>query len=365
MEQRDNSHRGTVAARPRPGVVFMTPGFPADESDTSCLPAVQNYVAALAAARRDLEVHVIAFQYPYERGVYAWNGVTVHALAGANRTGWRRLPTWARAARTFRRLRAGGDVKVLHTFWLTDCTWVGQRLGKTSGVRHIASIGGQDALGSNPYLRRLDLRALTVTAGSAFAAEVFAGQSNGRVARVIPLGLDIAHLATIGAPAERDIDILGVGSLIPLKNYAEFVDVVTALKREFPALRACIVGGGPEHDALAARIARQGLEADVLLTGALPRDEAFRHMLRSRILLHPSSYESQAYVFLEALFAGLDVVCHDVGHTGDSDRVHRCATAEELVDACARLLRDPPPPRRQEVASVEDTVQAFEDIYGI
>lgn len=365
MPQLQDTSRGeAVTGESRPAVVLMVPGFPADESDTSCLPPLQNYVAALAATRPDIDVHVIAFQYPYERDVYPWHGVTVHALAGANRARWRRLPTWGRAARTFMRLRSRGEVKVLHTFWLTDCTLVGQWLDRAVGVRHVASIGGRDALDSNPYLRRLDLRRMPVTAGSAFAADHFA-QRGGGVARVIPLGLDTAHLESIAEPLERDIDILGVGSLIPLKNYAGFIDVVASLKNEFPALRACIVGGGPQHDALAARIARQGLQANVTLTGALPRDEAFRHMLRSRVLLHPSTYESQAYVFLEALFAGLDIVCHDVGHAGDSDKVHRCATTEELAAACSRLLRDPQPPRRQDVPTVTDTVRAFESLYGI
>ena len=371
--RRSNGQPRNGARRPR-GIVFMAPGFPASERDSTCLPAIQNYVAGLGAMRPDLDVHVIAFQYPYARRQYRWNGVTVHALGGANRPGVRRVPTWALATYRFTGLRRRLDIAALHTFWLTDTTMVGQRLGRTFRVRHVASIGGQDALASNPYLRRIDLDGLVVTAGSQFAASAFSGEGAGArrgqqagrpEVHVIPLGLDTEHLVTIAPPERRDIDIIGVGSLIPLKRFEAFLDVIAAVRREFPRLRACIVGDGPERDTLAARIAHDGLEDAVELTGELPRDNAFRRMLRARVLLHCSRYESQGYVFLEALTAGLEVVCHDVGHTGDSDRVHRGATTEDLAGHCARLLRDPRPPEPQPVPTVADTVRAFEALYGV
>ena len=341
----------------------MVPGFPEGEHDTSCLPAIQNYVAAFCAARSDLDVHVIAFQYPFVRREYAWKGATVHALGGRNRQHVMRLPTWARAARIFSRLAERAEVRVLHTFWLTECSRVGQWLSRRYGVPHVASIGGVDAKRDNPYVRRLRMNEMVLTAGSAFAADVLAEHADVEKVHVIPLGLDTEYLDSIDASGPRDIDVIGVGSLIPLKDYGTFVDVLAALASDLPEINACIVGDGPRREELQERIVARGLEDNIELIGHLPRDDVFRRMLRSQVFLHTSKYESQGYVFLEALFAGLNVVCYDVGYTGDSDRVFRRGSQQGLIEAVRELVRDPGPLERQQVPTVADTVRAFEAIY--
>ncbi len=350
--------------RPR-SLVFLIPGFPEDETDSTCLPAVQNYVAAFAQAHPDIQTHVIAFQYPFARRVYAWKNVTVHALAGKNRRGLQRLGTWLRAMRAVRRIHRKTRVMVLHSFWLTECTWVARRLSKRFRIRHIASIGGQDAQADNPYFKMMKLDGAVLTAGSAFAAETFAQHARRPVDHVIPLGLDVDHLQQIATPPERDIDVLGVGSLIPVKDYAAFIDVVARLKPAFPQIRACIVGEGPLHDALRRQIAELGLAGHVVLMGQKPREEVMRLMLRSKVFLHTARYESQGYVFLEALFAGLPVVCFDVGYTGTSDRVFRCHSPREMADVVAGLLRAPLPIHQTPVPTTEDTVRAFAPLYEI
>ena len=206
---------------------------------------------------------------------------------------------------------------------------------------------------------------MVLTAGSAFAAETFTQHTRRTVDHVIPLGLDTDYLQHIAAPAARDIDVLGVGSLIPVKDYAAFIDVVARLRPAFPQIRTCIIGEGPLQEALERQIAEHGLREHVVLAGAMPRDAVFRHMLRSRVFLHTARYESQGYVFLEALFAGLPVVCRDVGHTGTSDRVVRCLSTEAMSDAVAHLLRKPPPFHQPPVPTTADTVRAFEPLYGL
>ena len=351
---------------PRPrSIIFLIPGFPEDEADTACLPAVQNYVAAFAQAHPELQTHVIAFHHPFARRTYPWKTATVYALAGGNKRGLRHLGTWLRAARTVFSIHRTTTVEALHSFWLTECTWVARLLSHLLRLRHVASIGGQDAQASNPYLKMMSLGGATLTAGSAFAAETFARHARRPVDHVIPLGLDTDHLQQIDAAAQRDIDVLGVGSLIPVKNYAAFIDVVARLMPAFPHLRACIIGEGPLHDALHRQIAERGLEEHIVLKGSIPRDAVFRHMLRSKVFLHTAQYESQGYVFLEALFAGLPVVCFDVGYTGPTDRAVRCPSPQAMADTVADLLRTPPPFRREAVITAQETVRAFEPLYGL
>jgi len=360
----EQSEHRPMPRRP-PSLVFLIPGFPKDEADTTCLPAVQHFVAAFAEAHPELQMHVLAFQYPFTRGVYGWRNVIVHALGGRNQRRLRRLATWARAGLAFLTIYRQTDVQALHSFWLTECTWVARRLSRLFRLRHIASIGGQDALEDNPYHAYLNLKGTILTAGSAFAAATYTRHSERAVDHVIPLGLDAAHLQQIAAPPERDIDVLGVGSLTSVKNYAAFVDVVAHLVPAFPQVRACLVGDGPLREDLLRGIAERGLQEHVVLAGALPRDEAFRYMLRSKVFLHTARYESQGYVFLEALFAGLPVVCFDVGYTGASDRVVRCAALPAMADAVADLLRTSLRYTQVAVPTTEDTVRAFEPLYAL
>lgn len=348
----------------RESLIFLVPGFPASESDTTCLPAVQNYVAAYARQHPGQDVHVVAFQYPFMRSRYRWKGVTVHALGGSNRRGVGRLRTWWRASRVVASVSSGSHVSILHCFWLTECTLIGRWMSCRLGARHIASIGGQDARADNPYLRFLPLQKMVITAGSEFAAETFRDATGRCVDAVIPLGLDVQELNQVATAGTRDIDVLGIGSLTKLKDFATFVDLCAELSKEYPALTAAIVGDGPERQHLERRIGAAGLQDRLRLVGRLSRPEAYRMMLRSRILLHPSRYESQGYVFLEAALACLHVVCRNVGFTGGDAATHRCTSDQEMLEAVNRLLHDGSPAGTRVVMSVDETVSAFESLYG-
>lgn len=347
------------------GILFLVPGFPKDEEDSTCLPPIQNYIAGVAEAYPEIQIHVLAFQYPFVRATYTWKGVTVHALGGKNRRFLFRLLPWIRAFWAFQRIRRTVNLRVVHSFWLTECTWLGQWLCRRATVPHVASIAGQDAKADNPYLKRLSMKDMTITAGSAFVADVFTRSSGYPVNEIIPLGLDTAHLEQFGAGEMRYIDILGVGSLIPLKEYATFIDIVERLLPAFPNLKTAIIGDGIERTALQQRIDEKGLSDHIALWGALPRDDVFQYMLRSKVFLHPSRYEGQGYVFLEALYAGLPIVCHDVGFKPESNRVYACTSAGAMKERILHLLQHPRPYHRVRVPSVRETVRTFKALYGL
>src|SRR5262249_34795350 len=137
----------------RDSIVFIVPGFPGDELETDCVPDVQNFVRVFARLHPELSVHVIAFQYPFKKRTYTWNGVNVHALAGGNRRFPLRLRAWLDAALQLRRIVHAEHVVALHSMWLAECSYVASWFSRWSGVKHIATICGQDALRANPYLK--------------------------------------------------------------------------------------------------------------------------------------------------------------------------------------------------------------------
>jgi len=344
-------------------VVLLAPGFPADESDSTCIPALQSYVLQLARSDPELTLSVITFQYPAPARAYRWNGVDVYSAGGNDRRGVLRRLTWLRAAGAFRAIRRSVDVGVVHSFWLGECGLIGQRLAQRAGARHVGSIMGQDATTSSSYVRRLDLDRMTITCGSEFAAAKFRAATGRAVDRVIPFGLDVDRFARPEGP--RDIDILGVGSLIALKNYSLFVELISELRAEFPALRAVLIGDGPERERLQRAAAERGIGGSLEFRGALPRPRVIDHLFRSRIFLHPSTYEGQGYVFLEALAAGLPVVSFAVGHRPPSSRADPCRTEREMHGRLRDLLLERAPPERVPVDRIEDTVESFRGLYGL
>ena len=236
-------------------------------------------------------------------------------------------------------------------------------MARIYGLRHVASIQGLDALASNPYLKHFRFDRMIVTAGSERAAEAFFQCTKRRVDRVIPVGLDSEALSVLDKTAQRSIDILGVGSLIPIKNFRSFLEIISKLRADYPALRCTIAGEGPMRPELETYIKEHQLSGTVQLAGRLPRETVLEIMRKSRILLHTSEYEGQGYVLIEALAAGISVVCRDVGYTGNNPNAYRCESLQEMVVALKRLLASPTAPIEPDVLTIDQTVRDFQETY--
>jgi glycosyltransferase involved in cell wall biosynthesis len=287
-------------------LIILIPGFPTDEADSSCLPAQQSLVRSLNALFPALQVKVIAFQYPFRDDRYWWHGNEVLPLNGQNRPGIHRVLTWLKAWRLFRKIKSKLTVVGILSCWLGECALVGQLLAKKYQLPHLIWLLGQDALPGNRYARLLHPPAATLAAISDQLAKNYFSTYSVKPAHVIPNAIDPTVFSE--TQVTRDIDILGAGSLISLKQYDIFIDIVAAIKTQRPKLRVVLCGDGPQKQELQEKIRQYQLRDTVLLTGELKHDEILRHMQRSRVFLHPSSYEGFSGACLEALYAGAQVV---------------------------------------------------------
>lgn len=342
------------AQRPR-RLLFILPGFPADELDDTCLPAVQTYVRAAARDGIADWVGVLAIHYPYESREYDWNGAHVWALGAGNRRSLFRLDVWRRA------LRIVNDAQpdLLHSFWVGECAVLGELGARRLRCGHVASIAGQELRQPGLYARWLRRGSFVLTAGSDQAAETARRGLRRGVDAIIPLGMDLGDLPS-PAPEVSDgrdhtgFDVLYVGSLIPVKRPEDALAVADMM----PHVRFGMIGDGPLREALETRAG-----ANVVFTGFLPRHRVLRHMQYARILLHPAEYEAQGFVFLEALATGMHVVCRDVGAPGHSDRVHRCETPDEMGAVIDAILSRSEERRAVEVPTVEQTIASYAAVY--
>lgn len=286
--------------------IILTPGFPKNKSDSTCLPAQQLFVRILKEKYPGLQIIVIAFQYPFFIAEYGWNDCTVIALGGKGKGKIHRLMLWRRAWLRLKLFAKEKQIVGLLSFWCGECALIGKRFGRQYGIVHKCWILGQDAKKENHFVRKIRPEPTELIAMSDFLNDVFLTNHSVQPAFVITNGIDPRSFHD--EKLLRDIDILGVGSLIPLKQFDVFIGVMVNLKKYFPSVRALICGKGPEKIVLEEMIIANGLQENIALVGELPHPEVLHLMSRSKLLLHCSVYEGFPTVCLEALAAGTSVI---------------------------------------------------------
>jgi glycosyltransferase involved in cell wall biosynthesis len=287
-------------------LVILSPGFPENEADSTCVPAQQVFVRNLKENFPALQLIVLTFQYPYVSSEYQWNGVTVISFGGKNKGGLYRFINWVRVWFKLRVLKRKYNLIGLLSFWMGECTLIASRFARRNKLKYYSWVLGQDAKKWNKYFDYINPKAGSLIALSDFIGEEFERNYKIKPDHVIPVGIDPEMF---GPPAaKRDIDILGAGSLIPLKQYFLLVNIVGVLRETHPDIKAIICGNGPEMESLGTMIKNLGLENNITLIGEQPHDEVLNMMGRSRIFVHTSAYEGFGVVCPEALYAGAHVV---------------------------------------------------------
>jgi glycosyltransferase involved in cell wall biosynthesis len=113
----------------------------------------------------------------------------------------------------------------------------------------------------------------------------------------------------------RDIDIVYVGRLSPIKQVEQFIEVVRRVCIARPSTRAAIVGDGESMVGLKAYAERLGLSGNIQFLGKRADVEAI--LARSKMFLLTSKSEGLSIAMLEAMAAGVVPLVADVGELGD------------------------------------------------
>ena len=297
----------------------------------------------------------------YSKRIF-WNEINIYSAGGKGRGKFSRLITWIRVIKYFIKIGNKFNIVGIHSFWLNECAFVGQLLSRIFHIPHVATIMGQDAKPSNKYLRFLYFPGITITSVSKFAADIFEKSINWKTINIIPFGID--NNDSCLSNNNRDFDIIGVGSLIPLKNYSLFIEVIGELVKDFPTLKVALIGDGELKHIIGKNIFEKGLSKNIQLMGKIPRSRVFYYMMQSKIFLHTSSYESQGLVFLEALYCGLYVVSFNVGYLPDSKKIYACSDKIEMLCKIKELLCDKNEYKKEIHFTIEDTVKKYNEIYS-
>lgn len=340
-------------------IVFLTPGFAASEDDSTTIPALQVFLKSMRKALPNARLTLLAFQFPFTKKIYNWHGIEVIPLNGKNKR-LKKLQTWYKAKKTLKKLHKTHKIDTIHSFWIGECARIGQKFAEKYTVNHVVTVMGQDAAIKNSYgnyLMNSDTKIVTLCKNHQETLK----KTYDLDATIIPWHLDSSDFPDL---RENTIDILGVGSLNAIKNYSDFVDVISALSKTHKNLNVTIIGDGELRPQIERKIQNLQLEDTITLLGHLPRGKVFEKMAQSKILLHTSMYESFGFVFLEALYSGMQIVSHNVGLATTSQNWHVCDDKAALIEACEKLLAlKDTDKKRSTLSSENETINAYLSLY--
>ena len=195
------------------------------------------------------------------------------------------------------------------------------------------------------YARRLHGRIAVSAAARHFIDRFFPGDY-----KLIPNGVDLTRYEGV-QPIERWRDgtanILFVGRFEGRKGLMVLLKAYRVLRRSGRDCRLLVVGGGPQEREVRRYIATRGLQG-VELLGRVSDNEKTRLFATADVFVSSATgQESFGIVLLEAMAAGVAIVCSDIHgykgvvHRGDQALLVPPRDHQALMKAIARLLDDP------------------------
>jgi glycosyltransferase involved in cell wall biosynthesis len=328
-----------------PCIVIVTPGFPANENDTTCLPAFQQFALALKHNFPDLKFILVSLQYPFKKGLYKWHNIDVYAIAGKNKKHIFNLNTKRLASQKLLELNQIYTVKGVISLWCIDTALVANKFALKNNLKHMIWIIGQDAKLTNGFVKKIKPKSEQLVAMSDFLKEEFSKNHYITPKYVITNGINPKLFEALNT-SQRVIDVLGAGSLIPLKNYTLFVDVIAEVVKKYPSLNVKIAGDGEDRKLLSNLIIQHNLQKNIELLGAKSHHETLRLMNQSKLFLHTSHYEGNSTVLMEALYSGCQVVSTQQLSVSDVKHLYTKTSKTELVNNVIDLLSQNKMPER-------------------
>jgi glycosyltransferase involved in cell wall biosynthesis len=338
-------------------IIILTPGFPVDENDTNCLPSQQLFVRSLNKLFPEIKVIIISLQYPAHNTPYLWFGNTVIPLDGKSYNKFLKPLFWIRSIKSVIRIAKEENVSSIISFWCQETALIGIHVSKRLGIAHKIWICGQDARKENMWLKLMKPEPHALVAMSDFLSKEFSKNHGISPAHIVKNGIEKSLFSK--SNLSKDIDVIGVGSLIPLKQYDKFIEVVEKIKITRPAVKVMLVGNGPERKRLEKLIAIKNLSSTIALPGELPHEQTIQLLERSKVLLHPSSYEGYSTVCLEALYASCDVISFTFAENTKISNWMIVQTIEEMAEETVKILSSRQTPERVLVNSMDQAAADF------
>jgi glycosyltransferase involved in cell wall biosynthesis len=260
-----------------------------------------------------------------------------------------------------RKLLQESQFDIINTHFVMPTGPVGDVLARSAGIPNVLTLHGGDLYDPSkftsphrhPYLR-VWIRWLIRK------AEVIVGQSQNTLDNMrryytpeikgirIPLGIrrpdyGVALRSEYGF-TDEDILLVTVGRLIPRKAVHQLI----AMMGKFgdAKVKLLILGNGPEEGVLKEATQKAGISDQVHFMGFVDEADKFRILGMSDLYVSTSQHEGFCLSFLEAMSAGLPIVCYDNGGHTDylKDQVNGFLVPlndlEQFGERCKQLVEN-------------------------
>jgi glycosyltransferase involved in cell wall biosynthesis len=248
---------------------------------------------------------------------------------------------------------------IINTHFVVPTGPVGQSLAKFAGIPNVLSVHGGDLFDPSKAMsphRHAVLR--TIIRRLLNSADCVVGQSANTIDNVhkyylpdlpcenIPLGIQRPAKRNIGREelgfGADDLLLSTVGRLVGRKANDQLIHMVSQLGDE--RVRLIFIGDGPCRPTLEQLAAELGVSEQIYFAGFTPEAEKEALLQVSDLYVSTSQHEGFGLVYLEAMAAGLPVICYDFGgHTdfleqGQTGAVVKLNALEEFTASCKALL---------------------------
>lgn len=187
---------------------------------------------------------------------------------------------------------------------------------------------------------------LTVSENSAKDIRTLLLSRHDRPSKVLPVynGVSAEFFNIEHTPSLDPIKLLYVGRLDPYKNVTGLVSILSKVKKSISQKVILTIAGPPdprypEPQHLAEKL---GVDKDITWTGYVTSEQLKEHYRTSSVLVHPAHYEGFGLPVIEAMAAGLPVVCSSAGSlaevAGDSAAVHDKDDESGFVESICSIL---------------------------
>jgi glycosyltransferase involved in cell wall biosynthesis len=251
---------------------------------------------------------------------------------------------------------------VINTHFALPTGPVGYVLGRFAGVPNVLSVHGGDLYDPSKKssahrhaLLRLCVRHLALSAEAVVAQSQDTSANLHRYfapeveAAIIPLGIPRppplhASRAAYGFSPDDKL-LITVGRLVSRKAVDQLIDLVAELRD--PHVKLLVLGSGPLAAKLQERAQHREVTAQVRFLGYVDEQVKYELLSLADIYVSTSQHEGFGLVFLEAMAAGLPIVCYDTGgqcdflqdgHSGHVVALNDCGS---FTARCRELLGRP------------------------
>jgi len=228
------------------------------------------------------------------------------------------------------------------SFWYLETAIIANIASFITSRPHYSWLQGQDVKKSNKFMRYFTPNPNNLIALSNFQNNYLYNEFGFHASTINPISINPSFFPKINFN-NRKIDVIGIGSFIPLKNFKLFLEVILKLKKTYPKINVVLIGNGSLEMELKTFCQKNGLEKNVSFLGLLSHKKTLNNMNNAKILLHLSEFEGGATAIHEALFLGCQVIGRIPLIEQEKLPFYCCTSLNEITKKAVTLLQEKQP----------------------